>query len=82
MKAIALKDSLIKKISGIKDRKTLQSIDEFIEQEAVFDTKGGVILNAEMLALIAISKEQIKNGQFKTNDQVMAEADLWLKERA
>jgi len=82
MTAITLKENLLKKISGIKDKETLQSINEFIDQDAVFDKNGGLILTSEMLELIAITKEQIKNGQLKTNEQVMAEADLWIKERA
>ena len=40
-----------------------------------------LILSSEMKALLKISQEQIKNGQFKSNEQVMQETDLWLKEK-
>ena len=32
-----------------------------------------------MKALLKISQEQIKNGQLKSNEQVMQETNLWLK---
>jgi flagellar biosynthesis/type III secretory pathway protein FliH len=82
MTTVALKENLIKKISEIKDKKILQSISEFIDQDEIFAKNGSLILTPEMLEIIAISKDQIKNGQFKTNEQVMAEAGIWLGEKA
>ena len=82
MTTSTLKENLIKKISKITDKQILHSINEFIDQDEIFAKNGSLMLSSEMLELIAISKEQIKNGQFKTNEQVMAEADKWLGERA
>ena len=49
-----------------------------IEEEA-FNENGVLILSSEMKALLKISQEQIKNGQLKSNEQVMQETNLWLK---
>jgi hypothetical protein len=82
MTTATLKENLIKKISDIKDKRMLASISEYVDQNEVFDKNGGLVLTPEMQKLIAISKEQYKRGEYKTNEQVMAEANLWLKERA
>ena len=49
-----------------------------IEEEA-FNENGVLILSSEMKALLKISQEQIKNGQFKSNEKVMQETNLLLK---
>jgi predicted transcriptional regulator len=82
MTTIALQQELINKISKIKDKNKLNLINDFLEQEAVFDKNGALILTSEMKKIIALSEEQYKKGEFKTHQEVMAEAELWLKERA
>ena len=82
MTTIALQQQLIKKISKIKDKEKLSFLYDYLEQEDVFDKNGALILTPVMVQLIKISQEQYKRGEFKTNEQVMTEADLWLKERA
>ena len=81
MTTIALQQELIQKISKIKDKEKLNLISDFIEQEDVFDKNGALILTREMKKIIALSKEQYKNGEYKTHQEVILEADLWLKER-
>ena len=46
-----------------------------------FDKNGALILTSEMKKIIAISEDQYKRGEFKTHEEVMAETELWLKER-
>lgn len=81
MTTIALRQELIKKISKIKDKSKLNLISDFLEQKETFDKNGALFLTSEMKKLIAISKEHYKKGEFKTHQDVMAEAELWLKER-
>lgn len=82
MTTIALQQELINKISKIKDKSKLNLISDFLEQEAVFDKNGALILTTEMKKIIALSEDQYKKGEFKTHQEVMAEAELWLKEKA
>lgn len=82
MTTVALQQELIEKISKIKDKSTLSSINNYIEQAEAFDKNGGLILTSEMRKIIAISEDQYKRGEFKTHEEVMAETELWLKERA
>ena len=81
MTTIALQQELIKKISKIKDKEKLTLLYDYIEKEEVLDKNGALLLTPEMKKIISISKEQYKRGEFKTHEQVMAEAELWLKER-
>jgi hypothetical protein len=81
MTTIALQQELIKKISKIKDKEKLTLLYDYIEKEEVLDKNGALLLTPEMKKIIYISKEQYKRGEFKTHEQVMAEAELWLKER-
>jgi hypothetical protein len=81
MTTIALQQELIKKISKIKDKEKLTLLYDYIEKEEVLDKNGALLLTPEMKKIISISKEQYKRGEFKTHEQVMAEAELWLKEK-
>ena len=82
MTAATLKENLIKKISGIKDKKKLFSINEYVEMECdTFHPNGAIQLTPEMIKLLEISEEQFKNGQYTPHEQVMAEMDIWLRER-
>lgn len=69
-----IKDSLISRIKASDDLnflKALQTIFDSSEQ-ALFQ------LTKEQEESIAISREQIKTGKFKTNDQIMSEMKEWL----
>ena len=81
MTVATLQKKLISRISEINDSKKLEYLDEILNAKDSFDEDGLLILTEPMSELIKISKEQIKNGAFKTNEQVMDEAKSWLKER-
>ena len=81
MTVATLQKKLISRISEINDSKKLEYLDELLNAKDSFDEDGLLILTEPMSELIKISKEQIKNGAFKTNEQVMDEAKSWLNER-
>ena len=81
MTVAKLQKKLISRISEINDSKKLEYLDELLNAKDSFDEDGLLILTEPMSELINISKEQIKNGAFKTNEQVMDEAKSWLNER-
>jgi hypothetical protein len=81
MTTIALKNDILNKISKIKDKKTLKSIQELINKENVLDKKGALILTSEMNQLIQLSKDKYENGEFKNHDNLMQELELWKKEK-
>lgn len=81
MTVATLQKKLISRISEINDSKKLEYLDELLNAAASFDEDGLLILTEPMSELIKISKEQIKDGKFKTNEQVMDEAKSWLNER-
>jgi hypothetical protein len=78
MTEIALQKELITKISKIKDKKELEFLNNYI-----FTAKDKVDepeLTTEMSKLIAISENQLQEGQFKTHNEAMKEIDLWMKD--
>ena len=77
----ALQKKLISRISKINDAKKLEYLDELLNSNEAFDENGILIISEPMQELLKISKEQISNGQFKSNDEVMNEAKLLLHER-
>ena len=81
MTVAALQKKLISRISEIHDSKKLEYLEELLNAKDSFAENGILIITEPMSELIKISKEQIKNGDFKSNDQVMEEAKLWLNER-
>ena len=81
MTIAALQKKLISRISEIHDSKKLEYLEELLNAKDSFDEEGLLILSEPMSELIKISKEEIKNGDFKSNDQVMEEAKSWLNER-
>ena len=70
----------MEKITKISSPKKLEHLKEILNEEEAFDENGVLTLSSEMKALLKISQEQIKNGQFKSNEQVIQETDLWLKQ--
>lgn len=81
MTAIALQKQIISKITKISNLKKLEYLKEILNEDESFDENGTLILSSEMKSLLKISQEQIKNGQFKSNEQVLQETTLWLKEK-
>ena len=81
MTVAALQKKLISRISEIHDSKKLEYLEELLNAKDSFDEDGILIITEPMSELIKISKEQIKNGDFKSNDQVMEETKSWLNER-
>ena len=81
MTVAALQKKLISRISEIHDSKKLEYLEELLNAKDSFDENEILIITEPMSELIKISKEQIKNGDFKSNEQVMGEAKSWLNER-
>jgi len=73
-----LQQILIEKISSTKDERILQEVNRLLEtgiEEEVYQ------LSPEQIVGIEEAKEQIKNGQFLTNEEANKEAQEWLKNR-
>lgn len=73
-----LQEILIKKISSTTDERILQEVNRLLETGADEDIYR---LTPEQIAGIEESKEQIKNGQFLTNEEANKEMQEWLKNR-
>ena len=83
MTTIQIKEYLVNKITKIQDKSKLASIKEYVEMECdTFHSNGAVVLTPEMVHLLEVSKQQYENGQYTLHEQVMAEIDIWLRERA
>ena len=78
MTTIELKNILFHKIAAINDISFLNAIKTLV------DTKSETIIyktTAEQRAKIEIGIDQIKNGNYYTNEQVESEMNKWLKEK-
>jgi predicted transcriptional regulator len=73
-----LQEILIKKISSTTDERILQEVNRLLETGADEDIYQ---LTPEQIAGIEESREQIKNGQFLTNEEANKEIQEWLKNR-
>ena len=73
-----LQELLIKKISSTTDERILQEVNRLLETGADEDSYQ---LTPEQIAGIEESREQIKNGQFLTNEEANKEIQEWLKTR-
>jgi hypothetical protein len=73
-----LQEILIQKISSTTDERILQEVNRLLETGADEDIYQ---LTPEQIAGIEESKEQIKNGQFLTNEEANKEIQEWLKNR-
>ncbi len=72
-----LKDILIQKISAINDKSFLSAI------KVIIDAKSEKLIyrtNPEQKEIINEGREQIRKGEYLTNDQVESEVDKWLNE--
>lgn len=71
-----LQEILIQKISSTTDERILHEVNRLLEtgaDEEVYQ------LTPEQMAGIEESREQIKNGQFLTNEEANKEIQEWLK---
>ena len=73
--SIQLKNNLISRIQNSKDLKFLEAI------QTIFDTSEQALfeLNENQRKSIEIGRNQINNGDFKENTQVLSDLRKWLK---
>jgi len=73
--SIQLKNNLISRIQNSKDLNFLKAI------QTIFDTSEQALfeLNEKQQKSIEIGKNQINNGDFKENTQVLSDLRKWLK---
>ena len=78
MTTLELKDILIQKISAINDKSFLSAI------KVIIDAKSEKLIyrtTPEQKQTINEGREQIRKGEYLTNDQVESEVDQWLNEK-
>jgi hypothetical protein len=76
MSTLELKIRLMEKIDKIEDENLLKEVIRLLELSA--GTEDMYILDLDQKAVIAEARNQIKNGQFLTEDQANQEIDEWL----
>lgn len=76
MKTIDIKNKLINEINLSKNKNLLEELYHFLNLDN--EIQETYKLNAEQKSAIAEAREQIKNGDFLTNDQADQEIDEWL----
>lgn len=72
-----IKENLISRIKDSKDMNFLKAL------QTIFDSseQGLYELNLEQKSSIEISRNQIKNGKFHKNEDVISEMKEWLKRK-
>ena len=75
MSITELQKKLIEKINNTDDAALLKDIYSFI---GIDEEVGSYQLSQDQLATIEQSQQQIKNGQYFTNEEVNKEIDEWL----
>lgn len=70
-----LQEILIQKISSTTDERILQEVNRLLETGGDEDIYQ---LTSEQIAGIEESREQIKNGQYLTNEEASKEIQEWL----
>lgn len=67
-------------ISRIKDSKDLNFLNAL---QTIFDSSEQALyqLSSEQQTSIEISRDEIKNGKFRKNDEVISEMRQWLKKK-
>jgi predicted transcriptional regulator len=76
MTTIVLKDYLVSKINQLEDQKVLNQIKKIVDkQETVYQ------LSDFLKEKIEISRKQIENGEFYTQEEVDLEIEKWLNEK-
>lgn len=73
-----LQEILIQKISSTTDERILQEVNRLLETGA---DEGIYQLTPEQIAGIEESREQIKSGQYLTNEEANKEIQEWLKNK-
>jgi hypothetical protein len=76
MTAIALKKYLVSKINLIDDDSVLDKIKKIVEKEEKV-----YVLSEAQLKSIEISRQQIANGEFYTQEEVDQMMESWLNEK-
>ena len=76
MKTIEIKKKLINEINLSKNKYLLEEFYRLLNLEN--EIKEIYKLNAEQKSAIAEAREQIKNGDYLTNEQANQEIDEWL----
>lgn len=76
METTELKKKLIREINESQNRDLLEEFYHFLHSENEFQEI--YELNSEQKAAIAEAREQIKNGDYLTNEQENQEIDEWL----
>ncbi|MBI3501860.1 MAG: hypothetical protein HY063_08705 [Bacteroidetes bacterium] len=77
MTTAQLKHQVIDKISEINDEEFLKAIKKILDSSA---GKNIYRLSAEQRKAIRKGKQQIKNGEYITNEQLEKDEDKWLSE--
>ncbi len=77
MTTVELKNQVIDKIAQLTDNNILMEVNKLIDDN-IFDTETYLLSNDHKNA-INLAINQIKDGDFLTNDQVNNDIDKWLK---
>lgn len=78
MKTMEIKKKLINEINLSKNKNLLEEFYRFLNLEN--EIQETYKLNKEQNSAVAEAREQIKNGNYLTNEQANQEIDEWLKE--
>ena len=76
MSTIELKQKLISKIEQTEDNNLLEEALRLLDTET--DDLGSIELNEKQIEAIDEAREQIKKGQYLTDEQANKEIDEWL----
>lgn len=77
MKVIEIKEKLINEINLSKNKNLLEEFYHFLNLEN--EIQEPYKLKEEQNAAVAEAREQIKNGDYLTNEQANQEIDEWLR---
>jgi len=75
MSTIKLKNKILRKIEGINDDYLLEEVLALLEFETNTKT---IELTTAQISAIDEARDQIKNGEYFTNEEVEKEIDQWL----
>ncbi len=78
MKTIEIKNKLIDEIKLSKNKDLLEELYRFLNLEN--DIQETYKLDEEQKAAVTEARDQIKNGDYLTNEQANQEIDQWLQE--
>ena len=78
MKTTEIKKRLIDEITSLDNRELLEELYRFLNLEKKIEKV--YKLNEEQESAVAEAREQIRNGDYLTNDDANDEIDKWLEE--